>query len=85
VEHLPKRKLSVEDVPADQPVLLLHLVRPDHLPVQHRIGEPRRDFLHPGEYPVGVGLQVGVVRRVGVAAGHPLGEHRHDVLTGRRQ
>src|SRR5450755_1539790 len=34
VAHLAERQLAVEDVPAHQAVLLLHLVWPDHLAVQ---------------------------------------------------
>lgn len=36
VVHLAQAELAMEDVPADQPVILLHLVRADHLPVPDR-------------------------------------------------
>ena len=80
VEHLAQAQLAVEDVPPDQPVLLLHLVRPDHLAVQDRAGEPGSHRLHPGDHPVGVGGQRLVLRGVGVLMRHPLGEQRHHVL-----
>src|SRR6266487_6448410 len=54
VEHLPHRQLTVEDIAADQAVLLLHLMRADHLAVQHRLREARRDLIHPGDHPVRV-------------------------------
>jgi hypothetical protein len=55
VEHLAQAQLAVEDVATDEPVLLLHLVRADDLPVQHGVGEPGRDGLHPRDDPVRVG------------------------------
>src|SRR4051812_6381775 len=54
VEELGGSELAVEDVAADEAVLLLHRVRPDHLAVQHRVGEPWRDGLHASHDPVGV-------------------------------
>src|SRR5918995_7533667 len=38
VEQLAGRQLAVEDVAADQPVLVLHLVGADHLAEQDRVG-----------------------------------------------
>ena len=59
VEHLVGRQLAVEDVAADQPVLVLHLVRPDHLPVQDRVGEAGRDRVDAGDHAVGVRVELG--------------------------
>src|SRR6266571_677114 len=44
VEQLVDRQLAVEDVAADQPQLLLHVVRPDHLPVDDRAPEVGRQL-----------------------------------------
>ena len=80
-----RRQLAVEDVAADQPVLVLHLVRADHLAVQDRVGEARAPPRPSGATtPVGVGLELGLrAARVLHVVRHPLGEHRHDVLARR--
>src|SRR3954471_1023397 len=43
VEELVGGELAVEDVAADQAVLVLHLERPDHLPVEDRVPKTGRD------------------------------------------
>ena len=85
VEHLAQAQLAVEDVATHEPVLLLHLMRADDLPVQHRVREPGSDRLHPRDHPVGEGRHRGLVGAVGVGVRHPLGEHRHDVVPRGRQ
>jgi len=89
VEQLTRRQLAVEDVAAEQAVLVLHLVRPDHLPVQDRSRESRRNLLDAGDHPVGVRVELRapfghhVFARVSVR--HPLREHRHHVLARGRK
>ena len=74
------RELAVEDVAADQAPLLLHLVRPDHLAVQHGVGEPGRELVVAGDHAVGVGLELLGVRLLAPLVRHPLREQRDDVL-----
>ena len=59
VEQLVGRQLAVEDVAADEAVLVLHLVRADDLAVQDRVGEAGRDLLDRRDDAVGVGVELG--------------------------
>ena len=79
VEQLLERQLAVEDVAADQAVLVLHLVGPDDVAVQDRRLEVRRHLVIEVDAPVGVGLELLLVRRLAPVARHPLREQRHDV------
>src|SRR5437763_15965232 len=58
VEELLRRELTVEDVPPDQPPLVLHVVRADHLTVQDAVGETRRHLLVPGDHSIGVRIEL---------------------------
>ena len=69
VEQLLGRELAVEDVAADQPVVVLHLVRADHLPVDDRLLEVRRELGVAVDDAVGVGVELGVVRLVAHVCG----------------
>ena len=60
VEHLVGRELAVKDVAADEAVLVFHLVRPDHLPVQDRRREAGRDRLDAGDDPIGVRVELAL-------------------------
>ena len=60
VEQLVGRQLAVEDVAADEAVLVLHLVRPDHLAVQDRVGEAGRDRVDARDDPVGVRVELAL-------------------------
>src|SRR5437879_1442349 len=51
VKELFGRELAVEDVPADQTPLALHVVWPDHLSMQHPVRESRRELVVPGATP----------------------------------
>ena len=79
MEELLGRELPVEDVAADQPVLLLHLVGPDDLPVEDRALEVRRQLRIAVDHAIGEGFQLLRVRLGGPFARHPLREQRHDV------
>ena len=74
VEELVGGELAVEDVPADQAVLVLHLVGPDDLAVDDGLLEVGGQVVVAVDHPVGVGLQLGVVRLGRPLLGHPLGE-----------
>ena len=65
VEQLLGRELAVEDVAADQAVVLLHLVRADHLAVDDRLLEVRRELVVAVDDPVGVRLELLGVRLLG--------------------
>ena len=84
VEHLAGRQLTVEDVPADEAVLVLHRVRADHLPAHDRVGEPGRQRLHARGQPVRVPVQFVAVRLPRPRVRYPLAEHGHDVVPGAR-
>jgi hypothetical protein len=79
VEELLQRQLAVEDVAADQPVLLLHLPGAEHLAVQDRPGAGWGELGVAGDHPVGERLQLLGVRRGGPLVRAPLGEQRHHV------
>ncbi len=85
VEHLVGREFTVEDVPADEPVLVLHLGGPDDLPVQDRIRESGRDRVDACDDSICVRVELGLVRRRRVGVRNPLREHRHDVLACGRE
>ena len=79
VEQLLGRQLAVEDVAADQAVLLLHLVRTHDVAVGDRGGEPGRDLVVEVDQPVGVRLELLGVRRLAPLVRDVLGEQREDV------
>ena len=58
VEQLLQGQLAVEDVAADQAVLVLHLVGADDVAVQDRRLEVRRQLVVAVDHPVGVGLEL---------------------------
>ena len=64
MEQLVRGELSVEDVPSDQPELLLHVVRADHLAIDHRRLEVRRELVVPVDDAVRVLLQLVAVRQI---------------------
>ena len=69
----------MEDVPADQPELLLHVVRPDHLVVDDRVVEVRRELVVEVEDPLRVRVQLVPVGLLHPIVGDPLREHREHV------
>ena len=79
VEQLLERELAVEDVAADQAVLLLHLVGPDDVAGDDRVAEAGRHLVVEVDHPVGVGLELLGVRLLAPTRRHPLGEQREDV------
>src|SRR4029450_5202770 len=85
MEELIRGQLAMEDVPADEPVVVLHLVRPDDLPVQDRAFEVRRQLGVKIDDAVRVCRQLGLVWLAGPGVRYPLGEHRHDVRALGRQ
>ena len=85
MEQLIHRELAVEDVAADQAELLLHVVGPDHLAVDHRVAEVRRQRRVAVDRAVGVGLQLLAMRLLVPLVRHPLAEHREDVHALGRQ
>jgi hypothetical protein len=62
VEELGRGQLPVEDVAADEAVLVLHLVRPITCRCRIVSVNPWRDRLDPGDDAVGVRLELGGVR-----------------------
>src|SRR5439155_15548786 len=74
VEELLQRQLAVEDVAADQAVLVLHLVGADDVGVQDRALEVRGHLVVTVDHAVGVGLQFLGVRPGAPVGGDPLGE-----------
>ena len=79
VEQLLGRQLAVEDVAADQAVLLLHLVRADDVAVGDRRREAGRHLVVEVDQPVGVRLELVGVRRLAPLVRDVLGEQREDV------
>ena len=79
MEQLLGRELAVEDVAADEVVVVLHLVRADHLAVQDRLLEVRGELVVPVDDPVRVRVELFGVRLLGPRVRHPLREQRHDV------
>src|SRR6201999_4037191 len=78
VEQLLQGQFAVEDVAADQAVVVLHLVRADDVGVDDRALEVRRHLVVAVDHAVGVGLELLGVWRLVPVRRHPLGEHRHD-------
>ena len=72
VEQLIHGQFAVEDVAADQAELLLHVVRPDHLAVDHGVAEVRRQRGVAVDRAVGVGLQLLAVGLLVPLVRHPL-------------
>ena len=68
---LLQREFTVEDVAADQAVLLLHLVRTDDVAVRDRRLEVRRHLVVEVDQPVGVGVEFLGVRRSGASPPAP--------------
>ena len=85
VEQLLQGQLAVEDVAADQAVVVLHLVRAHDVGVQDRALEVRRHLVVAVDHAVGVGLQFLGVRFFAPVGRDPLGEQRHDVVPLRAQ
>src|SRR3712207_1461728 len=65
VEELISRQLAVEDVAPDEPQLLLHVVGPEHLTVQDRPLQVRRELGVAVDHAVRVSLERSEERRVG--------------------
>ena len=85
VEQLVRRQLTVEDVPTDQPELVLHLPWPDDLAVKDGAFEVRRHLVHQVDDAVRVLLEFVLVALLSPLVRNPLGEHRDDVFAFRRK
>ena len=70
------RELAVEDV-ADEPDLLLHVVRSEHLAVQNRPFEIRRQLAVAVDHTVRVSLEFFSVGLLGPFVRDPLRKERH--------
>src|SRR5215469_11444829 len=81
VEQLLQGQLAVEDVAADQAVVVLQLVGADDVAVQDRALEVRRELVVAVDHAVSVGLQLALVRLEVPVDRDPLGEQRHDVVS----
>src|SRR5207237_2067659 len=75
VEQLVDRELTVKDVAADQPKLLLEVEGSQDLPVQDRAPEVWGALVVAIDHPVGVRLQLLAMRGLAPFLRHPLREH----------
>src|SRR5215212_6956327 len=80
VEELLGRELAVEDVPPDEPDLLLHVVRPEHLTVHDRTLEVRRQLSVAVDHTVRVCLELLPVGLLRPFVRDPLRKERHYVV-----
>src|SRR5215210_4138267 len=77
VEELLGGELAVEDVAPDEPDVLLHVVRPEHLAVQDRPLQVRRQLTVAVDHPVRVSLELFPVGLLGPFVRDPLRKERH--------
>src|SRR5829696_7773400 len=80
VEELLGRKLPVEDVAPDEPDVLLHVVRPEHLAVQDRSFQVRRQFAVAVDHTVRVRFELLPVGLLRPLVRDPLRKERHYVV-----
>src|SRR5215211_4258545 len=80
VEELLGRKLAVEDIAPDEPDLLLHVVGPEHLTVQDRTLEVRRQLAVAVDHTVRVRFELLPVGLLRPFVRDPLRKERHYVV-----